>query len=86
MFNGHLLRKSLNDTKPLVKNWETISLEDKNVFIDKLDKDLSKALNVAREIENAKDLIEQYHNKANRSNYEVLQEEKPDKKSRKKDN
>ena len=80
------LRKSLNDTKPLVKNWETISLEDKNVFIDKLDKDLSKALNVAREIENAKDLIEQYHNKANRSNYEVLQEEKPDKKSRKKDN
>ncbi len=80
------LRKSLNDTKPLVKKWDTISIEDKSVFTDKLDKDLSKALNVAKEIENAKELIEQYHNKANRSNYEVLQEEKPDKKSRKKDN
>lgn len=80
------LRKSLNDTKPLVKKWDTISVEDKSVFIDKLDKDLAKALNVAKEIENAKELIEQYHNKANRSNYEVLQEEKPDKKSRKKDN
>ena len=70
------LRKSLNDTKNLLKDYDELSLEDKNVMYDRLDKDLSKALNVAKEIENAKDLIEEYHNKANRKNYETIQEEK----------
>ena len=56
--------------------WETISPEDKSAGSERLDKDLSKALNVAKEIENAKQLIEQYHDKANRSNYEKLDDGK----------
>ena len=77
------LRKSLNDSKDLLKKWETITPEEKSTFADKLDKDLSKALNVAKEIENAKELIEAYHTKANRNNYETLKEEKPNDKKEK---
>lgn len=73
------LRKSLNDTKNLLRDYDSLSLEDKNVMYDRLDKDLAKALNVAREIENAKMLIEEYHNQANRKNYETIQEDKPKK-------
>ena len=77
------LRKSLSDVKGLIQNYEITSPEDKSVLTDRLDKDLAKALNVAKEIENAKGLIEQYHIKANRQNYEKLAEEKPNKKTKK---
>ena len=77
------LRKSLVDTKILARDYDKLSEEEKNVMYVQLDKDLSKALNVAKEIEEAKQLIEQYHDKANRQNYEVVKEEKPDKKAKK---
>lgn len=77
------LRKSLNDSKTLLAQWETVTPEDKSVFYERLDKDLSKALNVAKEIENAKELIEQYHNKANRRNYEVLEDDSSNKEKKK---
>ena len=77
------LRKSLNDVKKLLNNYDKISLEDKNVMYETLDKDLAKALSVAKEIENAKALIENYHNQANKQNYEVLKKEKSDKDSKK---
>ena len=64
------LRKSLNDTKNLLKHYDKLSLEEKHVMYDSLDKDLAKALKVAKEIENAKGLIEQSHMRANRKNYE----------------
>ena len=66
------LRKSLADTNALIKKWDTISVEDKSAYIEKLNMDFNKALNVAREIENAKELVEQYHMKANRKNYETI--------------
>ena len=69
------LRKSLVDTNNLLNNWDTISIEDKSAFTEKLNLDLSKALNVAREIENAKELIEQYHTNANKKNYETITDE-----------
>ena len=50
---------------------------------ERLDKDLAKALNVAKEIEAAKDLIEAYHTKANRQNYEVLKDETDNSKKKK---
>ena len=74
------LRKSLGDVKGLIQNYETTSLEERGVLADRLDKDLAKALNVAKEIENAKGLIEDYHTKANRQNYEVIKKEKKDNK------
>lgn len=70
------LRKSLVDTKRLLTKYDSLTIEEKNVMYDYLDKDLSKALNVAKEIENAKDLIEAYHNKANRQNFEEIKKEK----------
>lgn len=66
------LRKSLADTVVLIKRWDSITIEEKSACTEKLNLDLSKALNVAREIENAKDLIDQYHYKANRKNYEKI--------------
>ena len=69
------LRKSLADCKNLLQHWENISPEDKGVFSDRLDKDLAKALNVAKEIENAKQLSEQYHNQANKKNYETVEDD-----------
>ena len=48
---------------------------------ESLNNDLSKALSVAKEIENAKDLIEAYHFAANRHNFEELKEGKQKKKS-----
>ena len=72
------LRKSLNDSKELLSKWDEITPEDKSVYADRLDKDLSKALNVAREIEDAKDLIEKHHVEANRQNYEVLKDDEKD--------
>ena len=65
------LRKSYADTTNLIKKWENISVEDKSAFTEKLNLDLAKALNVAREIENAKELIEKYHMSANKKNYET---------------
>lgn len=77
------LRKSLVDTNNLLNKWETISVEDKSAFTEKLNLDLSKALNVAREIENAKELIEKYHVNANKKNFETLTDEgKPNKKNK----
>ena len=76
------LRKSLADTNNLLNNWETISVDDKSAFTEKLNLDLAKALNVAREIENAKELIEQYHTNANKKNFETITDES--KSSRKK--
>ena len=70
------LRKSLFDVKTLLNNWDTISPEDKGAYTEHLDKDLSKALSVAKEIENAKQLSEEYHAKANKHNYESLGEDK----------
>jgi hypothetical protein len=77
------LRKSLFDTKQLINKYDTISITDRGVYTDQLDKDLAKALNVAKEIENAKDLIEQNHFNANRHNFEVLQGDKPNKENKK---
>ena len=69
------LRKSMVDCKYLLNNWDKITPEDKGVYSDRLDKDLAKALNVAKEIENAKQLSEQYHNSANKKNYETLEDD-----------
>ena len=70
------LRKSLFDVKTLLNNWDTISPEDKGAYTDHLDKDLNKALSVAKEIETAKQLSEEYHAKANKQNYESISEDK----------
>ena len=69
------LRKSLADTKNLLNSYDTLTPEERGILTERLDKDLAKALNVAKEIEAAKDLIEAYHTKANRQNYEVLKDE-----------
>ena len=37
-----------------------------------IDKDLAKALNVAKEIESAKQLVEEHHLAANHHNYETV--------------
>ena len=79
------LRKSLNDTKKLLKQYDKLSLEEKHVMYDGLDKDLAKALKVAKEIENAKGLIEQYHASANRKNYEEPEKPAKTKEKKKKD-
>ena len=78
------LRKSLFDVKTLLNNWETISPEDKGAYTDHLDKDLNKALSVAKEIENAKQLIEEYHFKANKHNYESINDENDSKRKKNK--
>ena len=59
--------------------YDELTPEEKGVMYERLDKDLSKALIVAKEIENAKELIEAYHNKANRHNFEEIKKEKPEK-------
>ena len=74
------LRKSLIDTKALINNFDTTSPADRGVYTERLDNDLAKALNVAKEIENAKGLIEDYHAKANRQNYEQLKDDSQNKK------
>ncbi|MBO4856736.1 MAG: hypothetical protein J5511_05165 [Bacilli bacterium] len=79
------LRKSLGDTKMLMKNYDALSVDEKAVMYERLNADLGKALNVAKEIENAKGLIEQYHMNANRKNFETLAEDKKSKKDKKKD-
>jgi hypothetical protein len=66
------LRKSLFDVKALIRDYDTTTPADRGVYTDRLDKDLAKALNVAKEIENAKGLIESYHVNANRHNFESL--------------
>lgn len=76
------LRKSLGDVKSLMKNYDALTEGEKSVMYERLNADLGKALNVAKEIENAKGLIEQYHSKANKQNYEVLKEDKPNKKEK----
>lgn len=78
------LRKSASDCTNLLKKWDDTSIEDRSALIEKLNLDLSKALNVAKEIENAKSLVEEYHAKANKSNYETIKEEKS--KGKKKEN
>ena len=70
------LRKSLGDTKMLMKNYDALSPAEKSVMYERLNADLGKALGVAKEIENAKGLIEQYHMNANRKNFETLDEGK----------
>ena len=70
------LRKSLNDVKYLLKRYNNLTNEEREIKTEALDKDLSKALNVAKEIEHAKDIINDYHQKANRHNYERLEDDK----------
>ena len=77
------LRKSLIDTKGLLAKYDTLSPADRDVLTAGLDKDLAKALNVAKEIEQAKGLIEAYHAQANRHNFEVLVDENSDNKKKK---
>ena len=77
------LRKSLGDTKMLMQKYDELSVDEKAVMYERLNADLGKALNVAKEIESAKGLIEQYHAKANRQNYEVIKDEKTNKKAKK---
>ena len=77
------LRKSLGDTKTLMKNYDALSPAEKSVMYERLNADLGKALNVAKEIENAKGLIDQYHMSANRKNFETLDEGKKNKKDEK---
>ena len=74
------LRKSLGDVKTLMNNYDTLSEGDKSVMYERLNADLGKALNVAKEIENAKGLIDQYHKNANRKNFETLTEDKKENK------
>ena len=76
------LRKSVSDCNSLIKKWDCVEIDEKATYVEKLDQDLNKALNVAREIETAKELVEQYHEKANRQNYEKLVVDKPDKKAK----
>lgn len=65
----------------MLKNWlDTTTPLERGVYTQKLNQDLGKALSVAREIENAKGLIESYHVKANRQNFEVIKDEKPNNK------
>ena len=73
------LRKSLADTDAMIKKYGTFTQEERDILSTLLDKDLSKALNVAKEIEAAKDLIEAYHVKANKQNYEFIKPEKKNK-------
>ena len=77
------LRKSLDDTKRLLKNYEAFTKEERDILTNLLDKDLSKALMVSKEIEVAKGLIEAHHAEANRQNYEMLETEKKGKKNKK---
>ena len=78
------LRKSLIDAKALLAKYDTLSPADRDVLTAGLDKDLAKALNVAKEIEQAKGLIEAYHSQANRQNFEVLVDENGNAKKKKK--
>ncbi len=80
------LKKSLNDTKVLLNNWDKVDEVEMSVFINRLDKDLYKALLVAKEIETARDLNDEYHFKANKKNYETVEPEKPTKDKKNKDN
>ncbi|MCR4879606.1 MAG: hypothetical protein K5906_01450 [Bacilli bacterium] len=77
------LRKSLKDTKSLMKKYDKLDDAEKGVIYEHLNKYLSKSLTVAKEIEAAKELIEQYHANANRNNYATVKKEKTDKKSKK---
>lgn len=70
------LKKSLADSKVLLTKWETVDETEKSIYIDRLDKDLYKALIVAKEIETARDLSDEYHFKANKHNYETVEEPK----------
>lgn len=73
------LRKSLMDTKVLMEKYSDLTPEQKGVLYENLNRDLGKALNVAKEIEAAKNMSEQYHSQANRQNFEVVKEDKPKK-------
>ena len=73
------LRKSLVDTKVLMEKYNDLTPEQKCVLYENLNRDLGKALNVAKEIEAAKNMSEQYHSQANRQNFEVVKEDKPKK-------
>ena len=77
------LRKSLMDTKVLMEKYNDLTLEQKGVLYENLNRDLGKALNVAKEIEAAKNMSEQYHSQANRQNFEVVKEDKPKNKKNK---
>ena len=79
------LRKSLMDSKLLLKKWDELSIDDKSAYTEQLNHDLSKALNVAKEIENAKSVSESYYQKANIRNFEVLEDENTPKNNKKKD-
>ena len=54
--------------------------EEKSVVYERLNQELGKALNVAKEIEEAKSLSEKYHTQANKQNFEVLKDDNKNKK------
>ena len=74
------LRKSLIDVKVLMAKYDQFTPEEKSVVYQRLNQELGKALNVAKEIEEAKSLSEKYHTQANKQNFEVLKDDKSNKK------
>ena len=77
------LRKSLADIKAILNKWDKNDETEKSVLIDRLVTDLAKALNVAKEIETARELIDASHQKANKKNFEYIETPKPEKKEKK---
>ncbi len=66
-----------------MRKYDKLDEGEKNVIYEHLNKYLSKSLTVAKEIEAAKELVEQQHAKANRKNYESIEKEKPTKSKKK---
>lgn len=77
------LRKSLTDIKSILNGWNKNDETEKSVLIDRLVTDLAKALNVAKEIETAREIIDANHQKANKKNFEYIETPKPEKKEKK---
>ena len=78
------LGKSLADIKDITKNRANMSDQEYNEAYDKLAKDLSKALVVAKEIEDAKELAMKNSFIANENNIVKVEGEKKPKKSKRK--
>ena len=78
------LRKSLTDIKAILNKWDKNDETEKSVLIDRLVTDLAKALNVAKEIETAREIIDANHQKANKKNFEYIETPKPEKKKKEK--
>ena len=77
------LRKSLADIKAILNKWDKNDETEKSILIDRLVTDLAKALNVAKEIETAREIIDANHQKANKKNFEYIETPKQEKKEKK---